>query len=235
MLRADVRGPSATALTALHRRHLGKVERALIRTASYASSEGIKRVRLGMAGAGLGRLGNAIGAKADERLHRRIDGFSASAQFFIRSGSARSRGAIEAYTQGADIRPKRGRWLWVPTNDAQQLVGSGKSRQRLTPGLWREYGMDKKIGPLVTIRSVNGYPLLAVEKVGVDLSGRPRSARALTKKGLPRKGQVERSLVVMFVAIPWTSRAARVSVRAILRQVRDAAENVYYDAVQGRG
>lgn len=100
-----------------------------------------------MQGAGLGRLGNALGASSDlsqgRGVHRYPNGgFSASGVVFVRSQSERTLGAIEAYTSGADIQPRKGRWLWIATDEVQRLVGSGKQRRRLTPALWTRYGLD---------------------------------------------------------------------------------------------
>ena len=97
---------------------------------------------------------------------------------------------------------------------------SAKKRQRLSPAMWRANGFDKKIGPLIMLKSVNGHPLLAIENVGVDLSGRKRSAKSLKKSGAPRKRQVRKELVIAFVGIPRTARAARINLTSILESAR---------------
>lgn len=230
MFRADVRFDRRD-FDAYRKHVLGAYERAALRTSSVIVRRGKAAIRDRMAGAGLGRLGNAIDANADENVARLPGGgFSASARFFIRSQSERTLGAIEAYTEGADILPVRSRWLWVPTDNARRLAGSnfkGGKGQRMTPALWRERGYDKKVGPLIQIKSVNGYPLLAVQNVGVDLSGRKPSARPLTKKGMPRKGQIARELVVMFVGIPRTARAARVNITEILISIQSELMGIF--------
>lgn len=218
-------------MIATYRHHaIQSFERAGVRTVGIISRRGKSALRERMAGAGLGRLGNAVDARGETRVFRYgAEGFSVSAQFFIRSRSERTLGALKAYTEGADIYPRRGRWLWIPTDNIRRLAGSNRKGQgfRLTPALWRAHGFDQKIGPLVLIKSVNGYPLLVVRNVGVDLSGRKPSVKSLTKKGMPRKGQTEKEMVVAFVGIPRTARAARISVTEILNSVRAEMPGVF--------
>lgn len=185
-------------------------------------------IRADMAGAGLGRLGNAIGMTSDKRkggrVYREGDTVRASGVLFIRSKSERTVGAIISYTEGANILPVKGRWLWFPTDNAQRVIGTKDQRRRLTPALWRQRGLDEKIGPLIRLRSVNGNPVLAVKNVGVSqVAGGRRRARGLTKSGRPRKGDTQAELVVMFIGIPRTSRAARVNVRGRAFEAAQAA------------
>ncbi len=231
LARRDMGGPFDT-----YRRY---AEQRMERGALIATDRGARRalttIRSAMQAAGLGRMGNAVGYTSDLKngrgVHRRPGGgWSASGMIFIRSRSARSRGAIEAYTEGTDIRPRRGRWLWIPTDDILRVAGGRSKRQRVTPGNWQALGLDSRIGPLVPIRSVNGYPLLVVRNVGVSLAGKARSARALTKKGLPRKGQMAKEFIVAFVAIPHTSRASRVNVPTIVRTVQADLPRLYAEA-----
>jgi len=208
-----------------------RMERAALIATDRGARNMLGEVRSQMAGAGLGRLGNGLGYDSDLRqgrgVHRYADGgFSASGVVFIRSGSERTRGAIEAYTQGAEITPVRSRWLWIPTDNIPRV----SKRFRLTPALWVQNGFDQRIGPLVYIKGINGYPLLAVKNVGVDLSGRKRSARSLTKRGMPRAGQTEKQLLIAFVGIPRTARAARVDVNAIARAESSALLSHFNDA-----
>lgn len=208
-----------------YRNAIQRLETAALIATDRGATQGKTRIREAMQGAGLGRLGGAIDATSDLKrgagVHRRgASGFSASGTVFIRSKSERTRGAIEAYTEGAEIMPKRGRWLWIPTDAVARLVGSRSNRRRMTPAEYVKAGNEAKIGPLVLLRSVNGYPLLAVENVGVSETGQKPRVRGLTKSGRPRKGDRLKRLAVLFVGIPYTSRAARVDAAAILRQVR---------------
>ena len=223
MIRSDVRRPTRGVIADYRRHSIQVFERAAVRTVSTIARRGKSAIRERVASASLGRLGNAIDARGEPEVKRyAADRFSVSAQFFIRSRSERTLGAIKSYTEGSDILPVRARWLWIPTDNIQRLAGSNRQGegQRMTPGLWRERGYDRRIGPLFQIRSVNGYPLLVLKGVGVDLSGRKRSTKSLTKKGMPRKGQVEKELVVAFIGIPRTTRAARVNITEILNTVR---------------
>lgn len=223
MLRAEVRGPTAAEFNEFRRNGIQIIERAAIASVGKIAARGKSVIRSDMAGAGLGRLGNAIGASsdADTGQVKRFPGedFKTRALFFARTRSPRTLGALEAYTQGATITPRRGRWLWIATPEAGRLIGSGRNRRRMTPDEYRKGG--EKLGPLVFLRAPNGSPLLAVRNVGVSAVGaRGGRARSLTKKGLPRKGDRSREIVVLFVGIPHTSRAARVDLTAIFRSLR---------------
>ncbi len=101
----------------------------------------------------------------------------------------------------------------------------------MTPELYRKNGFETKIGPLVQIRAANGNPLLIVRNVGVSLAGKRRSARSLTKKGMPRKGQIAQKFIVAFVGIPRTSRSARADVISTLRSVQTELPNLYQQAI----
>lgn len=197
-----------------------KMKRAALIATDRAGKRMLSEIRGQMAGAGLGRLGNALGSTSDLQRTGQAHatsggGFSASGGVYVRSKSERTRGALQAYTSGAEIRPKRGRWLWVPTPDVPRI----SMRFRLTPAAWRENGLDRRIGPLVLIRSIDGRPLLAVRNVGVSLAGARGSVKSRKKNGEARKGQVAKDLIICFVGIPATSRAARVDVRAIGRNI----------------
>ncbi|MBA4087065.1 MAG: hypothetical protein C0491_04590 [Novosphingobium sp.] len=214
-----------------------RLELAALEATDQAAKIAVRSIRDAMAGAGLGRLGNGLGAASDlssgRGIHRReAGGWSASGIVFVRSRSERTRGALEAYTAGAEIAPKRGRWLWIATPDIQRLAGGKGRRQRVTPGNWDNLGLDRRIGPLVQLKSVNGYPLLAVQGAGVSLTGAKGSARSLRKNGQARRGQVRRELLIAFVAIPRTSRAARVDVNAILAGVQADLPRLFREACE---
>lgn len=205
-----------------------RIEAAFLRATDKAATGAKDELRAAIRSAdvrGVGRLGNAVGASSDlsrgDGIHRKATGFSASGVLFVRSKSERTLGALESLTQGADIRPVRGRWLWIPTDEIQRLAGSGSKRRRLTPGNWDALGMEARIGTLVAIQSVNGRPLWIVENASVSAVGKARSARALTKSGRPRKGQRAKQFIVAFIGIPATSRTARVRVRPIAAAARD--------------
>lgn len=209
-----------------------RMEKAALIATDQGRRTALTRVRGEMAGAGLGRLGNALGSGSDlaegRGVHRYSNGgFSASGAVFIRSGSERTRGAIEAYTQGADIVPVRGRWLWIAGDDLPRVTG----KRRMTPALYRQNGFEQKIGPLVQVSAANGNPLLIVRNVGISAAGKGRSAKSLTRRGAPRKGQVEREFIIAFIGIPRTSRAARVNVPAIMESVAADLPQLFYQAL----
>lgn len=226
-------GAFQSAFSSYYRFAEQRAERAALIATDRARKIALTRLRGEMQGASLGRLGQAISSTSDlengKGIHRTGGGgFSASGTVFIRSGSERTRGAIEAYTQGADIRPIKGRWLWIPTDNIPRLGGG---RRRLTPGTWASSGMERKIGPLVFIRAANGNPLLIVRNVGVSAAGKIRSARSLTRRGAPRRGQVAAEMIVAFIGIPRTSRAARVDVTAVMRSVQAELPSLFFQAL----
>lgn len=232
-IKADIRIANYLGPLRQYQQLIARRQEATALLAADAAAQMAKRVlRETMRGAGLGSLGQAIDAGSDLRAgngvkRRAGGGFSASGWIFIRSGSRRSRGAIEAYTQGAEIAPVRSRWLWIATDQIPRVTG----RFRMTPELWNKNGFNTKIGPLVQISAPNGNPLLIVRNVGVSAVGRTRSARSLTKRGTPRKGQIAQKYIVAFIGIPRTSRAARVNVRSIMRLVQQQLPRLYLEAL----
>lgn len=207
---------------------------AALEATDTASKRAQGRVRAAMRGARLGGLSNAIGQTSDKRkgdVHHTASGFSASGIVYVRSRSPRTLGAIEAYTEGASITPKRGRWLWIPTPEAGRVIGSGKDRRRLTPAGYEKAGSP--MGPLIMLKFVNGRPLLAVRNVGKsEVGARGGRVRTRTKSGRLRKGDRAVELAVMFIAIPATSRAARVDVPAIMRAARAELQGLFVAALR---
>ena len=238
-LRGSLSGPSRSFVADFRRRAEQRFESAVLKASDEMAKEAISQVRSEMKTAGLGNLGNAIGYGSDlrkgNRAHRIPGGFSASGWLFIRSGSERSRGALDVYlgSGSTTITPKKGRYLWFPTDEIQRLVGKGSRRRRVTPALYRSEGLEKRIGPLVSIKDANGTPLLIVRNVGVNAGGKARSARSLTKKGTARKGDVAVDFIIAFVGIPYTSRQARVDVAKIVRSIM-AKSRGYISAALGR-
>lgn len=210
-----------------------RAESAALKSTDRAAKTAKARIRTEMGSARLGTLGNAFAAKSDldrggiQVRYGGNGGFAASGIVYVRTKSERTLGAIQAYTEGADIRPVRSRWLWIATDNIPRVTG----RYRMTPELWVKNGFDQKIGPLVVVRSVNGYPLLVVKNVGLSAAGSRRSAKSLTKRGMPRKGQIEKQFVVAFIGIPFTSRAARVDVQNIIDEVRAELPRMFIEAL----
>lgn len=221
MIQAEFR-PVRTALPALKRAFDQKMQQAAHRATDRAATRLKDQIRSEMSAAGLGRLGMALGSGSDYRkggrVHRTGEGWSVSGWVFVRSGSKRSRGAIEAYTQGATILPRNpSGLLWIPTDDIMRMARIGKASYRLTPKLWRQT-YEAKYGPLVRVRS-GGQNLLIVRDTTLSLAGKPRSIKPLTKRGKVPKGQIYQKFVVAFIGIPQTTRSARVNPAQIARQV----------------
>ncbi|MBK6800368.1 MAG: hypothetical protein IPG83_02455 [Novosphingobium sp.] len=227
----DYLGAFARHQTLVERR----IEYAALK-ATHRAAEMVKsRVRQDMSAAGLGRLGQALGSTSDFRkgqVYREAGGWSASGVVYVRSKSERTVGAIEAYTRGANIRPVKSPWLWIPTDNIQRMVGRGKDRRRLTPSLWKSSGLESRIGPLEMIKSVNGYPLLVVKTGAVAMTGKARSLRGRLKSGRAPKGFQNRDFIVAFIGIPFTSRTARVSISRIAREVMTQLPRLYAEALR---
>lgn len=177
------------------------------------------QIRQDMAGARLGRLGQAITHTSDKAkgrgVYRKGDVSRASGIVYIRSKSPRTVGAIISYTEGADITAKNSSgYLWYPLDAAQRLIGKGKDRRRLEPRFWKSSGLEAKLGPLIRIKGSDGNPLLVVRNVGVgQVKGGRTRARPLLKSGRPRKGDTAAEIVPIFKGIRRTARQARINVR----------------------
>lgn len=209
-----------------------RMEAAALIATDASSRRALLALRNEMAAARLGRLGNAVAQTSDlqktKTVFRTSDGFRASGMLYVRSRSERTVGALAAYTRGANIRPVRSRWLWIPTDDIPRV----SKKMRLTPALWQKNGLESSIGPLVRIRSINGNPLLIVKNVGVSQAGKRRSAKGLRRDGNPRKGQRLKEFLVAFVGIPNTVRAARVDVQQIVNKARAALAQDFNKALE---
>lgn len=217
--KVELRMPPRSAFDAFERQTRARLEAAALNATAIAAGRAKSMIRREMVSAGLGRLNLAIdhGSDLEKRgaVRQTGVGFSASGWVFVRSKSERTVGAVEAYTQGAEISPRRGRWLWIPTDNVPARAG----RRKITPSSWNQSGLVQRIGPLVMIWA-NGRPLLVVKGASVSGSGKARSAKSLRKDGGLRKGQVAQELIVAFIGIPRTSRQARVDVAAIMREVQ---------------
>jgi hypothetical protein len=196
-------------------------QRAALTATDRARTIAQNDLRAAMRGAGLGRLPNAIGSSSDKSkgrgIHRTPTGFSASGTVYVRGESERTRGAIEAYTEGANILPLKGQWLWIATPE----IPSRSARKRMTPALYRSSGLEAKIGPLIFVRGrTSNEALLIVKNVTVDRAGRSGKARRLPKRGAVGATRVKKDSIIAFIGIKRTVRTARVNPRAIFAQVQ---------------
>lgn len=189
--------------------------RALLRSSDQAARRGVRKLRAAMQSAGLGKLGNAIGAGSDQAKgrgpHRKSTSLSASGWAHVRGRSERTHGTIEAYLEGAVIAPRNARYLWIPSKELQRTAGAGSDRRRLTPGNWAALGLETRIGPL-EFRRIKGKPQLIVRDITTDRFGRGGAQRG--PRRLPKRGRLggTRQFTRVFVAfrgITHTSRTRR--------------------------
>lgn len=224
--------PPRSVFEQFERNTIARMQAAALIATQKAAVTAHGKLRAQMAAAGLGRLGNAIGAGSDSeksgRVHQQGARWSSSGWLHMRSKSERTRGAIEAYVAGAEIAPRRGKWLWIPTDD----IPSRAARQRMTPELYKRAGFETKLGPLVMVRGINGRPLLVIKNASVSASGKSRSAKPLRKDGGLRKGQVGKEFIVAFIAIPRTSRRARVDLEQIMREAQASLPGLIADELR---
>lgn len=235
-IKGSLRGPQPSQFAEYRRGCIQRMERAALVATDRAQRIAVPRIRAAMAGASLGRLGNAIGGTSDlvlnGRVHRRgAEAFSASGIIHIRGRNERTVGAIISYTEGADISPTKGAWLWIASLDLQRKV---KGNFRLTPARYRSSGLEQKIGPLISIPGRNaGERLLVVRDVTVRMAGKA-SPRRLPKNGRARAGRQQVEQFVAFVGIRRTSRQARVDPRAIIAGVQREMPDLLSQAMGSR-
>ena len=207
-------------LVANHRRQsIQRIEQAGLKVTARAASTGKRELRSSMRAAKLAGLAQAIGETSDlarnGRVHRRgADGFSVSGVLYVRSKSERTLGALESYFFGATITPKRGRWLWIASNDLKRRVKGGF---RMTPERYVALGMEQSIGKLeFRPGRAPGEGLLVARRVTTLASGRRGSARAYRDGRSLRNRRLNEELV-LFVGIRRTTRVVRVDPRSIIR------------------
>lgn len=185
-----------------------RLQRAAKRATDQAAAGALQDIRSTMRGQRLGRLANAVQQTSDQKKGRIQDrgdgGWSASGVVYARPSGERVRGAIKAYTEGAVIRAKKGRWLAIPTGEIPSRIG----RKKITPELWARGGLNERIGVLHFVPTRKpGIAMLVAQGVSVNPL-RARSARRLPKSGRPRAGRVAVS-VVAFILIRQTRRSKR--------------------------
>jgi hypothetical protein len=166
-------------------------------------------IRSAMRGQRLGGLANAIKQTSDLKKNRvkalPDGGFSVSGVVYAHVRSDRTKGALDAYTEGAQIVPKKGRWLAIATNEIPRLVG----RKRMTPQLWVEAGYNSKIGPLRFVPTHRGNVAYLIVDSVTTSPYRSGSAKRLPKSGRPKAGR-QHVGIVAFVLIKATRRTKRV-------------------------
>lgn len=191
-----------------------RLQRAAKRATDQAAAGALGDIRSVMNGQRLGRLSRAVRYTSDQKKGRIQDrgagGWSASGVIYAKTGSPRTAGALQAYTEGATIRAKGGRWLAIPTTEIPSRVG----RQKITPELWAKSGLNERIGRLQFVPTRRaGIAYLVAQGVSINPL-RPRSARRLPKSGKPRAGRAAVS-VIAFVLIKQTRRSKRFDPQSI--------------------
>ncbi len=120
---------------------------------------------------------------------------------------------IEGYDKGGMVRARRGKkkYLAIPLPTAQRLMGSGKTRLRITPDLW-----EKKTGMRLALVQRRGKnPLLVARGVRVTKRGRVRTltVRKATKRMGPRISLNGLAEAPMFVLVPHIQLRKRLNVK----------------------
>lgn len=231
MMRASLRRPSPGVFQNHRRFAIQRSEQAALIATDRASAAAKAGDRQDMAGAGLGRLGFALGSGSDLRktghVHRfGASGFRASGWIFVRSRSERTLGTIQIYTEGGEILPRKG-WLWMPTDNVPKRVG----RYRMTPKRYMSSPLASSIGPLVQIPGRHsGEALLVVRNVTTRSAGHP-NPRRLPRSGRARAGREVQDMIVMFVGIRRTSRTQRVDPAARHREQQARLPSYWHQAI----
>lgn len=166
-------------------------------------------IRTAMRGQRLGGLANAIKQTSDLKKGRvkltGDGGFSVSGVVYAQIRSERTKGALIAYTEGAQIVPNKGRWLAIATSEIPRLVG----RNRMTPALYVEKGFEQRIGPLRFVKTHRANVAYLVAESVSTSPYRSGSAKRLPKSGRVRGGR-QHVGIVAFVLIKQTKRTKRV-------------------------
>jgi hypothetical protein len=110
---------------------------AMAKATDQAAARGRTDIQSAMSSAGLGNLSRAIRYTSDLKK-KRVPNVSSGGEANFRvgatiyapsTGNDRVNEALHAYTQGATIVPRRGKWLAIATDEIPRLAG----RRRMTP------------------------------------------------------------------------------------------------------
>lgn len=206
-VRVTVRVPDIRSIRGDIERITRENRRAAFDATDIASKKAQAHVQAKMRSVGLGKLANAVGHTSAKRKRQTAPGRDPYGVIYARGGDdSRAGGALEAYSQGADIRPRNSSWLAVPTKAAPRFITAGGKRRRLTPALWQAAGLDARIGKLIFIQIRSNLALLVVRRV--SLSPKTGQAKALGPRS-PRTRVVPKGDTVVFILIKQTRRAKR--------------------------
>jgi hypothetical protein len=207
MIRYSARTPGVTgAYARLARDHFKARRAAAIVATDIASVRGRAAVQTKMRGAGLGRLGNAIGQTSTRKLRRSGAVDKPFGVMFARNGDeSQAGGTLEAYSRGAFISAKRGKWLAIPQRAIPRFINFGGRRLRTTPEIYNASSLVQTIGKLVFIQTSATRAKLVVRKVTLS----PKTGRAARDRGQRVRSRVREKEVVAFRLILNTRRAQR--------------------------
>ena len=184
--------------------HVAKAVTGAMRS---AATEAKGAYRAAVAGAGLGRWRNAIGAKTYP-----VEGASTSPLAVIGPRSAKDRPKLEALIEGATIKGRDGLWLAIPTPAAPKRGTGGR---KISPATFPE----GTYGPLRFVYRRTGPSLLVVDsqRARLDrrtgaLKGFARASRSAIARGLTTT--VVMFLLVRQVRLPRRFAVADLAVRA---------------------
>lgn len=184
-----------------------------------AANEAKTAYRSAVAGAGLGKWKNAIGAKVYPE-----QGASTSPLAVIGPRSSKDRPKLETLIEGGTIRGKDGLYLAIPTKNAPKRGTGGK---KISPATFPE----NSLGKLRFVYRRNGPSLLVVDNVRASIAKRTgalRGFRAASKSAV-RRGLT--ATVVMFVLVrqvvlPRRFAVADLAVRAEAELAAQVAERL---------
>lgn len=182
------------------RRHKKALYTAAQLSTDESSVETQAAVQAKIRGVGLGKLAGAVGRTSSKRKVQKPK--RPYGAIYARGGDeSRAGQALESYTRGATIIPKRGRWLAFPTNAVPRTI----NRRRTTPMLYRRSGLQTSIGVLHFVQVNPRLALLVVRNV--TLHPKTHQAKRAGKRA-PRT-RVPAKEVVAFILIKQTRRAVR--------------------------
>ena len=204
--------------------NLDKILQDEMRAATHGAREGIRKgtdvlkgtLRSQITRAGLGRrLANTWRGK----FYDNDRGFNVAGFVYSKAQTI-----VRAHTEGATIRPKRGRYLAIPTPSAPRR--GANPRKRMSPSNWPQ----DKFGPLRLIRRRSGPDLLVADEVRISAKTGRASKAKRTKTGKMGKGATTTVMFVLLTQLKLKKRLdlkgpevrmSRLLPQMILREYRD--------------
>lgn len=217
MSRVAIRVPDVAKVLGVGRtRYERDLRTACLNATDQASKDAQRDLQERIRAVGLGRLSGAVGQTSTKKRRSANDSDNIYGAIYARGGDdSLGGGALEAYSQGAVIRPGPGRsYLAIPTAAVQRYISAGLGRRfRLTPGIFNISQLTSKIGKLEFRPLPNGNALLLIKNVTVS----PKDGRALRAGKGRSRTRIHQKEVVAFVLIRETRRTKRFDKDAIVR------------------